>query len=221
MHNRGAVAARCDLRVPAALRSCVDAVPDYLFVQAGESATFAIKFEPKEDTAETCARYFEERGNGDADEPRSAAGEEGEASTTSARHLSAPMRVTTPAGAVRFVRASASLTRADLAVRYFGSDRGDALDFGAVCVGETALRRVAVTNRGSLMQQFGVTGLPPGVSVKPAAFGEILGGETIELVVGYAPETVGEKGFAIVVKALLGAYERARSSAPRARSSRR
>ena len=45
------------------------------------------------------------------------------------------------------------------------------------------------------------------VAVTPSRYGEILGGETVTLEVGFAPRVVGERVFALTLKSLLGARE--------------
>ena len=83
----------------------------------------------------------------------------------------------------------ATLTRGD--VRF----DPPSLDFGDVPLGERGVLKLRVTNGGAVPQKFGVVGperremdeTEGDVAVTPSRYGEILGGETVTLEVGFAP----------------------------------
>ena len=221
VRNRGRVAARVSLKPPDALLGALEIVPDACFVQPGSFSRFSLKFKPDERLAARFANR--ERAFGDrADEPEEARGVAGVdgATTTSSRENggAAPMEVSVTAACEARVRGrehpvpfafKATLTRGD--VRF----DPPSLDFGDVRLGERAVLTLRVTNSGALSQKFGVCGptrremdeSEGDVSVTPSRYGELLGGETVELEVGFAPRVVGERVFCLTLKSLLGARE--------------
>ena len=189
VRNRGRVAARVSVTPPETLVGALDIVPDACFVQPGSSSRFSLKFKLDETT-------FSRFSHGRPDAFEAAIEETCELRV---RGRDAPVPFT--------IRALA--TRSD--VRF----DPPSLDFGDVPLGERGVLRLRVTNGGAIAQKFGVLGperremdeSEGDVEIAPSRFGEMLGGETIELDVGFAPRVVGERVFSLTLKSLLGARE--------------
>jgi len=200
VRNRGRVAARVSLKPPESLLGALDIVPDACFVQPGSVSRFSLKFKPDE-ALFAATRRERSRANGvDASDANDA----NEVTVTAACEA----RVRGREHPVPFAF-KATLTRGDV------SFDPPSLDFGDVPLGERGVLKLRVTNGGTVPQKFGVLGperremdeTEGDVAVAPSRYGEILGGETTTLEVGFAPRVVGERVFALTLKSLLGARE--------------
>ena len=199
VRNRGRVAARVSLKPPESLLGALDIVPDACFVQPDSVSRFSLKFKP--DEALFAATLERSRANGvDASDANDA----NEVTVTAACEA----RVRGREHPVPFAF-KATLTRGDVLFD------PPSLDFGDVPLGERGVLKLRVTNGGTVPQKFGVLGperremdeTEGDVAVAPSRYGEILGGETTTLEVGFAPRVVGERVFALTLKSLLGARE--------------
>jgi len=197
VRNRGRVAARVSLKPPESLLGALDIVPDACFVQPGSVSRFSLKFKPDEALFAATRRERTPSHASDANDAN-------EVTVTAACEA----RVRGREHPVPFAF-KATLTRGDV------SFDPPSLDFGDVPLGERGVLKLRVTNGGTVPQKFGVLGperremdeTEGDVAVAPSRYGEILGGETTTLEVGFAPRVVGERVFALTLKSLLGARE--------------
>ena len=218
VRNRGRVAARVSLKPPESLLGALDIVPDACFVQPGSVSRFSLKFKP--DEALFAATLERSRASAPPEKKKNAPDDANDANDVGdlGESLSSASAVTVTAACEARVRGrehpvpftfKATLTRGD--VRF----DPPSLDFGDVPLGERGVLKLRVTNGGAVPQKFGVVGperremdeTEGDVAVTPSRYGEILGGETVTLEVGFAPRVVGERVFALTLKSLLGARE--------------
>ena len=218
VRNRGRVAARVSLKPPESLLGALDIVPDACFVQPGSVSRFSLKFKP--DEALFAATLERSRASAPPEKKKNASDDANDANDVGdlGESLSSASAVMVTAACEARVRGrehpvpftfKATLTRGD--VRF----DPPSLDFGDVPLGERGVLKLRVTNGGAVPQKFGVVGperremdeTEGDVAVTPSRYGEILGGETVTLEVGFAPRVVGERVFALTLKSLLGARE--------------